>query len=105
MRSSHQIWLIFYLACVWWQVCGCADNPITRLRPIGMTGNSRSLNNLSLMSLGLMPTANGLLSGCPQKRNGRKLQEVVSSKRSILGAMNLRKIVRTLVKSTACRCR
>ena len=27
MRSSHQVWLIFYLVCVSWQVCGCADNP------------------------------------------------------------------------------
>ena len=45
------------------------------------------------MSLGsmLLPTANGRVSGCPQKRNGKKQQGVVSSKRSILGAMNLPK--------------
>ncbi len=78
-----------------------------RLHPIGTTENSRSLDSLSLMSVGSMPlpTVNGLLNGHPPKRNGRKPQGAVSSKRSTLGAMNLPKDVRILVKSTVCRCR
>ena len=53
MRSSHQVWLIFYLACVSWQVCGCADNPTRSPRSRTIQTNAEAEPLITPLELGM----------------------------------------------------
>lgn len=75
MRSSNQVWLIFYLACVWWRVCGCADNPTRSTHSRTVQTNAEAEPQITSLELGvvLIPAGEFLMGS----ENGQKDEQPV----------------------------
>ena len=75
MRTSYQIWPIFYLACVWWQVSGCAANPTRSPRPRTVQTNIEAKPQITPLELGmvLIPAGEFLMGS----ENGKKDEQPI----------------------------
>ncbi|RKU11711.1 hypothetical protein C6502_07510 [Candidatus Poribacteria bacterium] len=78
MRASYQFWLIFYLACVWWQVCGCADNPTGAPRSRTIPTNVEAAPQITPLELGmaLIPAGEFLMGSENGERDEQPVHRV-----------------------------